>query len=105
MTSSLSIAKVEFDISRLPTFEDLNTAHWPSDQQVQFATVVSGIRSMEWLRAAAPGADENARERIARSFAFAALSELRRRMRLAPDEALMRDEPGRSAKHTSEAQK
>ena len=86
---------VELNVDKLPSFESLSTAHWSADEQTQFAKAVEGIRSVDWIFTAMRIRDDVTRHRVATAFAFAAFSELRRRLRLASDEELMRDACGR----------
>jgi hypothetical protein len=87
---------VNLDVARLPSFENLSTAHWSADQQNHFSKAVDGILSAPWFQALAEGAETRDRHRIASAFAFAAFSHLRNRMGLAPDAELMLDTKGRS---------
>lgn len=84
---------MHIDSHALPTFAALNTAHWPVEQQNQFANAVDGIMGAEWFQVL--GGEHLEREQIATAFAFAAFSHLRSRLSLAPDEELMRDSLGR----------
>lgn len=84
---------MHIDSHALPSFAALNTAHWPVDQQNQFAKAVDGIMGAEWFQVL--GGEQLEREQIATAFAFAAFSHLRSRLNLAADEDLMRDNPGR----------
>lgn len=88
---------INLDTDRLPSFNDLSTAHWSAAQQSQFSKAVAGILSAPWFQALAEGAETFERHRIASAFAFAAFSHLRNRMGLAPDEELMLDAKGRAA--------
>jgi hypothetical protein len=88
---------INLDTARLPSFNDLSTAHWSADQQIQLSKAVDGILSAPWFQVIAEAADSDERHRVATAFAFAAFSHLRNRMRLAPDEELMLDNKGRAA--------
>lgn len=79
----------------LPTFAALNTAHWPYDQQSQFAKAIDGIQGAPWFQAIDAPALE--KERLATACAFAVFSHLRNRLRLAPDDELILDAVGREA--------
>lgn len=80
----------------LPTHSDLMTAHWPSDQQHQFTTAVDGIRAAPWFQVGCAQLTEADKDRVARSFAFAALGSIRRKASapLASDSELMQDNKG-----------
>jgi hypothetical protein len=56
---------------------------------------------VDWMITALRIRDDVTRQRIATAFAFAAFSELRRRLRLAPDEDLMKDSKGRRSPDTT----
>jgi hypothetical protein len=88
---------ITIDPARLPSFEDLSTAHWSAEQQSQFSKAVTGIKSAEWFQALTKDAGGFEGERLASAFAFACFSHLRNRLRLAPEEELMQDNKGRAA--------
>jgi len=87
----------------LPTLSNLSTAHWPADQQNQFAKAVDGILSADWFLVVSTDCTSDERHHLATAFAFAAFSHVRNRMRLAPDEELMLDGKGRAAPSDSRA--
>jgi hypothetical protein len=87
---------IQIDLSLLPTFDSLSTAHWPMDQQSQFSKAVDGILSAEWFQAMTKNASAVEKQRVASAFAFASFSHLRNRLHLAPDEELMQDAKGRA---------
>jgi hypothetical protein len=80
----------------VPSFAEMSTAHWPLDQQKQFASAVHGIRSAPWFQTAAGEMLEFDAHRIATAFAFSAFAHLRRRpgQEMAPDAELMVDNRG-----------
>ena len=82
--------------SLLPTHSDLSTAHWPLDQQNQYAAAVHGIRGAPWFQAGCAQLSEVDRERVAMSFAFSSFAAIRRRpgRELGTDEELMLDNRG-----------
>jgi hypothetical protein len=86
---------VEIDVHKLPTLDSLNTAHWSADEQSQFCKAVDGIKTVDWIFTATRIRDDVTRHHLATALAFAAFSELRRRLQLASDEDLMRDNEGR----------
>lgn len=85
--------QILIDTDLLPSFASMNTAHWPSDQQLQFSKAIDGIKSAEWFRQLHDGTKFE-KERLANAIAFAAFSHLRKRMNLASDADLMRDNAG-----------
>jgi hypothetical protein len=90
------VSNFSLNTALLPSHADLSTAHWPTDQQNQFAAAVNGIRGTAWFQSGCAQMTEVDRERVALSFAFAAFASIRRRpdRELAEIEDLMKDNKG-----------
>lgn len=62
----------------LPTHSELTPIGWPDAQERDLAVAVAGISSASWFQIACAQLQEADQDRVARAFAFLAITSIRR---------------------------